>query len=89
MHFWSFSDSYGIKIQGKGMLDGRGYMWWVREWMQKNGKGGRPFVLYFTRTRHIEVSGILVKNSAYYNVVLYDCEDGYLHDMEVFVDVMG
>ena len=64
-------------------------MWWIREWMQKNGKGGRPFVLYFARSRNIEVSGILIKNSPYYNFVLYDCENGYIHDMEIFVGVIG
>jgi polygalacturonase len=89
MNFWSFTDSDHITIQGQGTLDGRGYMWWIREWLQKNGKGGRPFVLYFARSRDIEVSGILIKNSAYYNFVLYDCENAYIHDMEIFVDVMG
>lgn len=89
MNFWSITDSNNVKIMGKGTIDGRGYLWWAREWRQKNGKGGRPFVLYFTRTSNIEVTGILVKNSPYYNVVLYDCENGYLHDMEIYVDVWG
>ena len=31
MHFWQFYYCDGIKIEGSGMMDGQGYMWWWRE----------------------------------------------------------
>jgi len=37
----------------------------------------------------IEISGILVKNSPYYHIIPYDCINGYMYDMEIYVDVLG
>lgn len=42
----SFEDCESLTISGSGMVDGRGYDWWVREWAQKN-KHGRPMLLKY------------------------------------------
>jgi polygalacturonase len=87
--FWHFANSQDITIQGSGMLDGQGFAWWNREILQKNGQGGRPCLITFSQVDGIEISGILVKNSPYYHIVPHDCINGYMHDMEIFVDVFG
>jgi len=34
--WWFFNDCNNIRFEGKGVLDGQGYMWWVREFLGKN-----------------------------------------------------
>ena len=35
------------------------------------------------------MSGVLIQNSPYYHIVPHDTENGYFHDMTIFVDVWG
>ena len=60
----------------------------MRNWFHIND-GNRPELIRFELTRNMEVSGILVKNSPYYHIVINDCENAYMHDMEIYVDVWG
>lgn len=39
--WWVFYNGSNIKMHGTGIIDGQGYMWWIREWLQKN-TNGRP-----------------------------------------------
>ena len=90
MDFWTFVDSTNISISGKGMMDGRGFMWWQREWLRlEDKKGQRPVLIKYLRCFHIELQGILVKNSPYYHIVPFDSQYGYIHDLEIFVDTEG
>jgi hypothetical protein len=33
---FTFEDITGLTIQGKGVVEGQGFMWWVREALNKN-----------------------------------------------------
>jgi polygalacturonase len=64
-------------------------MWWVREILQKNHARNRPKIMELHRTDNVDFSGILVMNSPYYHIVPYDCENWYMHDFEIYVDIVG
>ena len=46
-------------------------------------------MIKYLRCFHIELEGILIKNSPYYHVVPFDSQYGYIHDLEIFVDTEG
>jgi len=46
-------------------------------------------MLRFERSRHIEMSGVFVTNAPHYHIILKDCEEIYMHDFEIYVDVFG
>ena len=78
----------GILIEGKGTIDGQGFMWWVREILQKN-KHTRPYIIRYNLCRNIEVRDVLIQNSPFYHIVPDDCENIYMHDFEIYVDIWG
>jgi len=84
-----FNGCDGLHITGKGTIDGRGFMWWMREWFQKNLDGGRPYLIKLSDCTNFEIDGLMVKNSPYYHIVTSDSEEGYFHDMEIYVDIWG
>jgi polygalacturonase len=83
-----FEGSHHITVAGNGTIDGQGYMFWVREILGKNGHD-RPYILEFQRSTHLELYGLMVKNSPYYHIVPNDCAHIYMHDFEIYVDVWG
>ena len=78
----------GILIEGSGTIDGQGFMWWIREILQKN-KHTRPYIIKYRLSRNLEVRDLLIKNSPYYHIVPHDCENLYMHDFEIYVDIWG
>ena len=77
-----------ITFSGTGLIDGQGYMWWVREYLQKN-LYGRPRIIRIKRCRNFEWSGVKLLNSPYYHILALDIDGAYFHDFEIEVDVMG
>lgn len=59
---WQFIDCENLLFQGSGLIDGQGFMWWMREYVGENFDG-RPDLVDMTRGRNIEWTGIKVQNS--------------------------
>lgn len=57
------TDIQDMKWQGSGFVDGQGFMWWQREYVQKN-PAGRPHLHTIVRGQNIEFTGIKWQNSA-------------------------
>ena len=68
------------------MIDGQGFMWWMRELLQKNPYN-RPNLVNFRRVRNSEWTGVKLMNSAYYHLNVRDIDQAYFHDFEIEVDV--
>jgi polygalacturonase len=83
-----FKNCDGILIEGTGKIDGQGFMWWIREILQKNLQT-RPYIIKYYLSRNLEVRDVLILNSPYYHIVPYDCENIYMHDFEIYVDIWG
>jgi len=63
---FSFIDCSDITFESRsktGVIDGQGYMWWLREFLGLNLKTHRPKMLQLTNITNLEISGILFKNS--------------------------
>mmetsp|Transcript_15723 Transcript_15723/g.26505 ORF Transcript_15723/g.26505 Transcript_15723/m.26505 type:complete len:420 (-) Transcript_15723:68-1327(-) len=87
LDFMTFRDCEAITIQGKGAVEGQGYDWWVREWKKKNAHG-RPHLLRYERVQTSEISGVAWRNSPRYHMKLDDVDSIYVHDMEIYVDIL-
>ena len=51
-----------IVFKGSGVIDGQGYMWWMREYLQKNIHG-RPYLVVLENCTDVEWTGIKLMNS--------------------------
>jgi hypothetical protein len=91
VEIWNFIDiqySTNLKFEGKGSVDGQGFMWWLREYVQKN-PAGRPNLIEMKSCEHVEFTGIKWMNSPYYHMHHKDINEFYYHDFEIFVDWWG
>jgi polygalacturonase len=80
-------DNKNLKITGKGWLDGQGFMWWIREFLQKNIHR-RPNMVSMERCVDLEWEGLSMKNSPRYHVQPR-AVNSYWHDFEIYVDIVG
>jgi len=85
---FALTDVNGIKIEGSGTVDGQGYMWWVREFLQRN-PNGRPRMVYIRGGRNLEFAGIKWMNSPRMHLNVKDIDTMYMHDFEIYVDYKG
>lgn len=69
--FLWFQNCDGLVLEsstGKGKIDGQGYMWWVREFLNKN-LAHRPKLIEIDYSRNIEITGLFVTNSPSFHIV--------------------
>lgn len=89
----------GFTISGEGVIDGHGANTWEEFWTKRAAarkKGGdfrnkdlmRPRVLYVSRSKNVNVSGVTFKNSKFWTTHFYDCEDVLVHDCEIRADIL-
>lgn len=89
----------GFTISGEGVIDGHGANTWEEFWTRlaearKNGVDFRnkdlmrPRVLYVSRSKNVDVSGVTFKNSKFWTTHFYDCEDVTVHDCAILADVL-
>ena len=89
----------GFKISGEGVIDGHGANTWEEFWTKRAAarkKGGdlrnkalmRPRVLYVSRSKNVDISGVTFKNSKFWTTHFYDCENVVVHDCTILADVL-
>jgi len=89
----------GFRISGEGVIDGHGANTWEEFWTKRAAarkRGGelrnkdlmRPRVLYVSRSRNVDVSGVTFKNSKFWTTHFYDCEDVVVHDCAIRADIL-
>lgn len=64
-------------------------MWWVRSIFKGQPERFRPDMIRFELSRNIEMKDVFITNSPRFHVRLFDCENIYVHDLEIYVDVWG
>lgn len=80
-HMWD------LKIQGSGVVDGQGYMWWVREYTGWN-QSGRPMLLR-KNLYGLEVTGVKWINSPKFHIYARSTDDFHCHDCEIEIEAKG
>lgn len=86
--FFAFEEFHNFKMHGKGTVDGQGYMWWMREYIQRNPYG-RPCLIKFNHGTKLEFTGIRWLNAPYYHLDIQDFDGAWFHDFEIYVEAKG
>ena len=89
----------GFRISGEGVIDGHGANTWEEFWTgraeaRRNGREFfnktpmRPRLLYVSRSKNVDVSGVTFKNSKFWTTHYYDCEDVVVHDCSIVAEIL-
>jgi len=54
--YLTMDDIENVLIRGEGVVDGQGYLWWQREYVQKNPWNSRPHLFRTYRGRNVEIT---------------------------------
>ena len=65
--FFTFRFCHDLVFKGEGVIDGQGFMWWIREFISKNTYG-RPLLVVFRDSQNIEWTGVKLMNGPYYHL---------------------
>jgi alpha-L-rhamnosidase len=76
------SELQGVRITGTGTLDGNGKPFWTAFWKRRqenpactNLEVERPRLVLIEKSADVQVTGIRLKDSAFWNLHLYHCRD--------------
>lgn len=71
----------GWRIAGAGTIDGNGERFWRAFWLRRqwnpqctNKDEQRPRLLYVSRCKNVEISGVTLRNSPFWTCHLYKCQ---------------
>lgn len=80
----------GIHITGRGTVDGNGWNYWKAFWIRRawnpactNKDEQRPRLIYLSRCRDAEISGLTLQNSPFWTTHLFRCERVRLHGLRI------
>lgn len=72
----------GVRITGKGTLDGNGITYWAKFWQRRrenpkctNLEVERPRLMFVDRCTDVKVEGVSLRYSGFWNLHLYRCSD--------------
>ena len=75
-----------VRIGGKGVIDGNGITFWAKFWQRRrenlkctNLEVERPRLMFIDRCKNVQISGISLRYSGFWNLHLYRC-DGVMID---------
>lgn len=79
-----------VRITGEGTLDGSGVPFWRAFWQRRaenpkctNLEVERPRLLYLAGCRDVEIRGVRLKDSGFWNLHLYNCRDVTIADVSI------
>ncbi len=83
-----------LMITGEGTLDGSGPPFWASFWKRRkenprctNLEVERPRLVFLQDCQDVQISGITLKDSGFWNLHLYRCRDAVLEHLSIHVDV--
>jgi polygalacturonase len=86
LDFIKIEDSENIHLRGSGTIDGHGYWWWMREYIQTNHHG-RPHLIKMNRIKNCTIEGLKFFNSPMFHMSLNDIDGFLIQDIEIRVDI--
>ena len=81
-----------ISIAGSGEINGAGPYWWCSPGGQgqcPNYDERRPHVVSFTNVSGVEISGVTLRNSAFWSLRPVYCDNVHFHDMAIITPWCG
>lgn len=80
----------GVKITGKGVLDGNGIVFWAQFWQRRrenpkctNLEVERPRLMFIDRCRDVRIEGVSLRYSGFWNLHLYRCSEVLLEGLTI------
>lgn len=81
----------GFTISGKGTLDGNGLRYWKAFWLRRafnpkctNMDEMRPRLVYVSKSKNVQLSGITCMNSPFWTTHFYKCENVKLLNLHIY-----
>jgi alpha-L-rhamnosidase len=85
-----------LRITGPGTLDGNGVPYWAAFWKRRhenpnctNMEVERPRILFIENSQDVQISGITLKDSGFWNLHLYRCQDAVIDGLNIHVSNLG
>lgn len=83
-------DLSGLRITGAGTLDGNGKPFWIAFWKRRaenrkctNLEVERPRLMFLENCSDVQISGIRLKDSGFWNLHLYKCRDAIVEGVSI------
>jgi polygalacturonase len=80
----------GLRISGPGRLDGSGPVYWAAFWRQRkanpkctNLEVERPRLMFIDRCSDVQIEGLELQDSGFWNLHLYRCRDVTLEGLRI------
>ena len=80
----------GVRIGGKGVIDGNGITFWAQFWQRRrenpkctNLEVERPRLMLIDRCKNVRVEGISLRYSGFWNLHLYRCSDVLIEGLSI------
>ena len=81
----------GFTISGKGTLDGNGQPYWEKFWATRKANPActnlevrRPRMMGLSHCSNVNIEGIKLRNSAFWNIHLYKCNNVRISNLDIF-----
>jgi polygalacturonase len=85
-----------VRIGGKGMLNGNGFLFWAAFWQRRsenpactNLEVERPRLMFIDRCHDVRLEGLALKNSGFWNLHLYRCHDVVVDGLSISAPTKG
>jgi polygalacturonase len=80
----------GLRIGGKGVIDGNGIVYWAQFWQRRrenpkctNLEVERPRLMFIDRCKNVKIEGISLRYSGFWNLHLYRCSDVLIEGLSI------
>ena len=85
-----------VRISGPGTLDGDGEIYWKAFWQRRkenpkctNLEVERPRLMFIDRCSDVQISGLTLQNSGFWNLHLYRCHDVVVDGLTITAPTTG
>jgi polygalacturonase len=85
-----------VRISGPGTLDGNGEIYWQAFWQRRkenpqctNLEVERPRLMFIDRCQDVRISGLVLRNSGFWNLHLYRCQDVAIEGLRITAPTTG
>lgn len=86
----------GVRITGRGTIDGNGILFWAAFWQRRkenpactNLEVERPRLLFIDRCTDVRVEGVSLVDSGFWNLHLYRCRDVVVEGVTISAPTTG
>lgn len=84
------ADSTSIEVSGGGKIDGRGYHWWMIEWLRlkklRPSNSARPHMMNIERCSNFKIHDLTLKNSPCFHIRIVESFYFDIYNLDIKVN---